>query len=388
MRYTILGLDGGATKIRGAILARTSDHDFFCDGTTEEILYRDCEGYQAGFQSVPILLQLEQMRQNNIVLSQEEETQGKAFIQAAFLVIERLYQRCEGNPCLIGVGMPGLKTSDARGIVAMANGPRIPGYAESLEFMLKQKNINLASPIARLGSDADYCGFGEMYSKEGKMKEGSNVYYLGIGTGVADAMKIQGELLPFDKAKGWIAKSWEMLGKEGKTFEKKISMSAIEEEYRQKSQGKSLHAGEIFQLASQKDPLAKGIIESVVAHLSHLIYDRIHTLALGGTTAQFADAKRISLQPNHPFISSHWDKIVLGQRMGHLWAKEEYQEFFQNAVYTALEQKILSLPEPFRSFYLEGENGRKNFLVASPLDIAPVLGAGICAYFMAKETVS
>ncbi len=378
MNYTILGLDGGATKIRGAVLECTSSHEFFCSSSIEEMVYRNCEGYNKEFQSVPILLQLEQFRGNQIVLTPEEKTQGEVFVNAALYVIDALYKKYPGKPCLIGIGMPGLKTNDGRGIGAMANGPRIPEYAKSLEEKLEKRGIPLFAPIANLGSDADYCGIGEVYSTQGQMRDGQNVYYLGIGTGVADAMKIQGQLLPFDKAKPWIAKSWEMLGKEGKTFEKKISMFAIEEAY--KTVDPCAHAGHVFDLALQGEAKAKEILESVVSHIVHLLYDRIYTLAVGGTTTQFADAKRAALIPNHPYAGLSWEKIVLGQRIGNLWLKKEYKAIFQNQVCKSLEKSILSLPEKFHSLYVKEGNLLENLLVASPLDIAPVLGAGISAY--------
>ena len=129
---------------------------------------------------------------------------------------------------IVGIGMPGLKTKNKRGIIALINGPRMPDYSQFIESRLLEANMSLVSPIAHLGSDADYCGLGEEYAENGLFKDVKNAYYLGGGTGVADAMKLNGKLVPFDNTKAWIAKTWEMKCDKNISLEKYASSSGIQ----------------------------------------------------------------------------------------------------------------------------------------------------------------
>ena len=58
-----------------------------------------------------------------------------------------------------------------------------------------------------------------------------NAYYLGGGTGAADALKLHGKLISFDKCKNWIAKTWEMSDKNGKSMEIYCSANGIQSIY-------------------------------------------------------------------------------------------------------------------------------------------------------------
>ena len=74
---------------------------------------------------------------------------------------------CARAKVRLGIGMPGLKTADGRGIAVMNSGPRIPDLADRLEGGLLASGLELLEPIARLGSDGEFCGVGEEYAADG-----------------------------------------------------------------------------------------------------------------------------------------------------------------------------------------------------------------------------
>ncbi|MFQ5490346.1 MAG: hypothetical protein ACE5GE_06445, partial [Phycisphaerae bacterium] len=205
----LIGVDGGATEVKA--------HTVCCDNLEAPSVFdlgpgkaaRKYERY-GDFQPLPIADQLTQRKSGRLELDDAERRQGDLWVQACIDAIADAASdsRCDG--LLIGVGMPGLKTDDGRGIDAINHGPRIPDYLEHLERGLSDRGIKLAAPIDVLGSDADYCGLGEQYASGGLFGDVDHAYYLGGGTGLADAMKLGGELIPFDRAAGWILKSWEM----------------------------------------------------------------------------------------------------------------------------------------------------------------------------------
>ena len=127
--------------------------------------------------------------------------------------------------------MPGMKTKDKHGISAIANGPRMPKYCQYIENKLEKNGIELLTPIDHLGSDADYCGLGEEFSSDGSFTNYKNSYYIGGGTGVADALKLNDKVTPFDQTKKWIAKTWEMKNDYGISMERYTSASGIQSIY-------------------------------------------------------------------------------------------------------------------------------------------------------------
>ena len=140
-------------------------------------------------------------------------------------------QRSDTNRVLIGIGMPGIKTRYGLGIAVLKNGPRITNYAVRLENEITLAGIELVQPINQIGSDAYYCGIGEEYAGEGSFRNVRNSYYLGGGTGAADALKLDGKVIPLDETKGWFVKTWEMKCPDGYSVEKYVSSSGIQSIY-------------------------------------------------------------------------------------------------------------------------------------------------------------
>jgi len=200
----LLGIDGGATKISGWIVDKQKKGFNLTDINVQK-KYSEYSSYSGKFKPVDIKVQLTEIN-TGINLTGNEKEQGLAYMNAASDVIINLAKYNPGVKLLIGIGMPGLKTNDKRGISALANGPRMPGFVDYIEGRLKEKGIDFIS-ISHLGSDADYCGIGEEYDIAGMFRDVENAYYLGGGTGVADAMKLRGELMTFDNMKSYARSS-------------------------------------------------------------------------------------------------------------------------------------------------------------------------------------
>ncbi|MDX1286416.1 MAG: hypothetical protein R3182_15475 [Draconibacterium sp.] len=235
----LIGIDGGATKVSAwEILFDENSATFSLGRANSTISYRKIDGYIPDFTPVDINVQLND-RFAEINPTSEEKQQAAVYVEACAQAIKGLSSTKGNSNVLVGIGMPGLKTEDNRGIAVVANGPRMINYSDKLEQRLKELNINLLSPINHLGSDADYCGIGENYSEEGIFRTCENAYYLGGGTGVADAMKLDGELVTFDNAREWMAKTWEMKSIEGLPLERVTSVSGIQKTFAELS-GKSV----------------------------------------------------------------------------------------------------------------------------------------------------
>jgi hypothetical protein len=226
--FALIGIDGGATEVR--------THHVVIEGSPPDAVFRLGEASASrtyervvGFRPVD---PAEQFRQRGAVqLSPVEVEQGRCYVRAACESVRDVARQLGQRRVLIGMGMPGLKTADGRGIEIINNGPRIPDFLDDLEQGLHDADLELAAPIFRLGSDADYCGMGEEYARDGMFRDVQNAYYLGGGTGLADAMKLMGRLVPFDEAKPWIQKAWQIPSSLGPTFEKLASAQGMSTVY-------------------------------------------------------------------------------------------------------------------------------------------------------------
>ena len=363
----IIGLDGGATKIRGTSLEINVEQKLIsAHKLPTDIIYN--EQWKKQFQIIPLQQQLQEFKENNIKLTDQEKEYGLIFIQSAAKLI---CQYSAHQPVRVGIGMPGIKTEDKKGIAVMANGPRIPKFLHTLTEILQQQNVYLENPIHCLGSDADYCGLGEEYHVHGQFRNTKNALYLGIGTGIADALKIQNKVLSLDNAP-WLPKSWEMVTGSGKTFEQMISMAGIARQYNGKT-GKNFNAGQIFERSLEHDSLAEQLVESAALHLAELFYDRMQILIFGTSQCYLLPARQRIL-PMCPYKEQFWNKIILGQRIAHIWKEDAYKNVFQDKVLQHLEDCMKQLPREYKNQY-----NIETLIQPSFLQEAPIFGAGISA---------
>ena len=388
----LIGIDGGATKVSAwEIVYNKSNSTFSLGKVNSTKSYRELNGYIPDFIPVDINTQLNE-RNSKIICNKEEQQQAAVYVEACSLAIHEIVKKTGRTTVMIGIGMPGLKTEDRRGIAVVANGPRMIDYSDLLEGKLKSLNINLAYPVNHLGSDADYCGIGENYSKDGLFRDCSDAYYLGGGTGVADAMKLDGKIVTFDNSKDWIAKTWEMKSIEGLSLERVTSVSGIQKTYAELAgksieelNSKDIYPLQISDLAGNGEEAAIKTYQVVNQNLARLLYERIVTLNRGWQKLfEFVNPNKPELSQQHTYLGKVFDTIIIGQRLGELFDYETGADIVKKPVLNQLNDLIQNsdiLPNRVKKHYKD-LNG---IIKTSKLREAPALGAGIDAFLTKVE---
>lgn len=397
---TIIGIDGGASKISAYIIEVSEDGKSFTFGKENSIKeYHNYPDFQLDFTPVSLPTQLEQIQNNNIVLTPAEIQQSKAYYDAFRDAISDIVKLTKAENVLIGIGMPGVKTTDKRGISAMSNGPRMPYFAAEIEQRLLAANIALATPISKLGSDADYCGIGEEYAENGAFRNIENAYYLGGGTGAADALKLHGKLISFDACNDWIAKTWEMCDKNGKSMEIYCSANGIQSVFSELAgiPQSELNKNKIYlehtlEFAAKDDRAAITTWQIISEKLADLLFERITTV-YGGWQNQFSfiNPNKPTLISNHKYRNILLDRIVIGQRLGKLFQNPLAQKYFEEPLMNNLAELISKsklLDERAKKHYLQSGKFNTKIIIASQLREAPALGAGIEAFVKFNELLS
>jgi len=392
--FTLIGIDGGATKVSAWLVKHNpSDDTFSLTGEHAQMSYSKIKGFIPDFKPLAVPQQLQERDEKNIKLTEAEIQQGNTFTESCARVIETLVSKLNDKPILVGIGMPGLKTEDRRGICVLANGPRIINYASCIEERLQAKNIRFAAPIAHIGSDADYCGIGEMYARDGSFRDISNAYYLGGGTGTADALRLRGKLVPFDQTNHWLAKTWELKNDLGKSLERYASASGLQFIYSEKCgiavdqlNRQKIFPPQIANRAVQGEKAAIATFKETSKYLALLLFERISTLYCGTQNLfEFVNPKRDALDQEHPYRLEVFHRLVIGQRMADLLKTRSGKEVLAKPIVKQLSRlidKSTCLLEKTKKHYLHGKQFREELLVLSPLREAPALGAGIDAYLV------
>jgi len=383
--FLTIGIDGGATEVKA--------HQIIIKGTLEKPIFElgkisAARKYKwvENIKFVEIKQQLAERAEGKTNLTEDEIKQGDNYIRATFEAIEEVVKKSRMKKVLIGMGMPGLKTDDKRGINCMANGAREPKFLEKLEKKLVETQINLVAPIPKLGSDADYCGIGEEYAGEGLFKDVKRAYYMGGGTGIADAMKLNGRLVPFDLTKEWIQKAWQILCAFGLTHEKIASAKSMNQlfmNYQRCLTDKEKEKGVFPEVEAVKgNPLAIYVLDTAACVLAELFFERIYTLKNGREQLSYRGEGYLALKKEHPYLGLLFDRLILGQRMGKLLSEPKYAKFFRKPLESYLATFISkSKDKKMISHYLDAKgNLKKNLLVASKLREAPAIGAAIDAF--------
>jgi hypothetical protein len=418
----LVGVDGGATEVKA--------HAVVCDDLEQARSFAlrpesASRVYQPlpDFVPVPVSEQLAQRGADRIILTPQETDQGRLWVRAAAQAIAEVARQCAASRVLVGMGMPGLKTPDGRGVNVINNGPRIPDYLKALEKELAAAGVELASRVAALGSDADYCGLGEEYAAGGLFRDVASAYYVGCGTGIADAMKLRGKLVAFDQARSWIQKSWQMPSALGPTFEKLISAAAVNRVYADLVEGtKEVAAGapagrksaaalrypEVA--AAAGDPVAAAWMDTAALVLAELIFERLWTIKNGRADAPHRGEVYAKLSPDHEYRGVLLDRVIIGQRVGQVYADPAYCGVFGDKVDAYLAAFVGGSDDTeMYAAYLTDTNGgeqrhggtkarrregveearsagppsparlKSRFVQASKLRAAPALGAAVAA---------
>ena len=386
--YIIIGIDGGGSKVSAGII-ESKDISTFTIKSLSQQYYNERSEFNSDFSPVAMDIQLNEYNTEEYNVTNDEVLQGKAIIESFHNSIINLNI---DKPILMGIGMVGLKTKDLRGIGAIANGPRIPNFCIQLEDALHKSNIHLHKPIQYIGSDADNCGIGEEYGKDGLFKDIQNGYYIGGGTGTADALKLKNELIPFDSISSWIAKSWEILNENNISMEQYTSLKGIQSIYSNYSEipinelcNESIYANEIFSRALKNEQAALLTCADITKYMSTLIVERVETI-FSGWQNKFGllNPKHSLLINNHPYKNNLLERIIIGQGLGKLFHLSKNTPLLWNPLHNNIYdmiQKSRVLPSEAKKFLFENGTLKKGFIMTSNLDNSALLGAGVTAIY-------
>ena len=386
----LIGVDGGATEVRA--------HAVACDDPASPLSFelRPASAWRRyeripGFEPLPAAEQLAQRDAEKIELTAKETEQAGVWVTAATEAVTEVAEQCAARRVLIGVGMPGLKTPDSRGLCVVNNGPRILDYLDRLERGLRAAGVEPVSPVAALGSDADYCGLGEQYAAGGLFRDVDNGY-VGCGTGIADAMKLRGKLLPFDRARSWIMKSWQIASALGPTFENLVSARSLNQVYANLASvapAGNRSFGFPEAKAAANEPLAVAWMNTAALVLAELIFERMETIRNGRKESPHRGEAYLSLDRAHQFRGTLLDRVIIGQRLGQIYADTRFRAVLAERMDAYLAAFIAeSGNAEMRARYLEGGRLRPGFLCASKLRAAPALGAAIAAVHALRNTTA
>ena len=282
----LAGIDCGATKVMvqsGTYCSKTSK---ISPGSIyHELHYSDHPGWNFNFKPIPLKIQKNEYQSSNISLTNEEIDQGNVMIETIVSSIKII------EDYKIGLCFPGLKSHE--GVVVMANGPRIPNLTHHI------------NPVKNILNDSDCCVIGELKSTIGMMQDTENGIYIGGGTGIADGIILNGEILNITNTVG-VPRCWEISASSNETVETLLSPAGIIKRYNE-----------------QNNTDVK-----VLADLIHKKgFNRIMDDALGAFLKLVEVRERFFKSQNEEIKD-----IVIGQRLGKFFNDlgEKYLERFQS----------------------------------------------------------
>ena len=246
----IVGIDCGATKVMVQTAFFDRKLNRVTPGNTHfEYSYSDHSNWNENFLPVNLDIQRSEYSDGSISLTEAEINQGDVIIETIQKAIS------DNNTDSAGLCFPGIK--DDKGVVIMANGPRIPDLVERIEG------------IESLFNDSDCCVLGEWKSTVGKMQDCKNAVYIGGGTGIADGIILDGKLIDFNRTEE-AKRSWELQLPDG-SVESQLSPAGMI------NRNNKLFGSNINSLVelSESDG-CRAIFEKAIEALSFLIKDRIN----------------------------------------------------------------------------------------------------------------
>ena len=279
----LLGIDCGGTKVLAQSASFDSETGLVSPGEFHlEVNYTDSPNWNPNFIPIHLDLQRQEFSERNIFLTEPEMDQGDVIVET----IQNVIFKSESDS--IGLCFPGIKND--RGVVIMANGPRIPDLLERIP------------EIDSLYNDSDCCVVGEWKSTIGKMKNAKNSVYIGGGTGIADGIILNGELIDFNERDD-VKRSWELIMENGQSVESCLSPKGMIDQWNFSNKHKVITLDQL-----SKNENSKLIFNKAIIAFSYLIQNRI----------QF-------FRSNNSII----EKIVMGQRLGMFMADSKLRSMVE-----------------------------------------------------------
>ena len=279
----LLGIDCGGTKVLAQSASFDSETGLVSPGEFHlEVNYSDSPNWNPNFIPIHLDLQRQEFSERNIFLTEPEMDQGDVIVET----IQNVIFKSESDS--IGLCFPGIKNDC--GVVIMANGPRIPDLLERIP------------EIDSLYNDSDCCVVGEWKSTIGKMKNAKNSVYIGGGTGIADGIILNGELIDFNERDD-VKRSWELIMENGQSVESCLSPKEMIDQWNFSNKDKVITLDQL-----SKNENSKLIFNKAIIAFSYLVQNRI----------QF-------FRSNNSII----EKIVMGQRLGMFMADSKLRSMVE-----------------------------------------------------------
>jgi hypothetical protein len=208
-----IGLDVGGSGAR-ALTAERAEGRWAAQAPPLEFVWDD------DFRPVPLREQLAYPGE----LTALEEVCGS---QRVRLLAEWVSSVASGRSFRLGVCAPGLKTSDGLGIQAWRNGPRRLTFLRDLERSIRGAGGEVVGPLAPLCPDSLACALGESRGGEGALREISNGLCVSGGSGVGEALLVDGSCFALDELEPPLPRAWELAGGDGGSLEDRVAPGRV-----------------------------------------------------------------------------------------------------------------------------------------------------------------
>ena len=281
------GIDCGATKIMAQSVLYDSKSQIIMPGHLRyEYNYSESSLWNPSFKPIPLEIQRTELKSGILNIQESENIQASAIIDTIKQLISKLKTKD------FALCYPGIKSNS--GIVLMANGPRIPDLTDQIP------------ELNNIYHDSECCILGEINSTIGRIRRTKNAIYIGGGTGIADGLILNNNIIDFNKEND-LKRSWEIYLTSNTTVESNLSPNGMLAKW---NQSNSKITKTLFDL--EKETKSKPIFEEASDAFSFLI------------------RKRISFFNRH---NAQIEKIVIGQRLG------EFLEICQKNIRFLFESK-------------------------------------------------
>ena len=266
----LIGIDCGASKVLIQSAKINPNRTIISKGRyCKEYVYSSHPDWDPNYQPTPIDVQIKENNNQSILIRRAERRQGDIIVA----LLQDIIANMSGSQ--IGICFPGIK--DDNGVTILANGPRIP------ELLTKLNKVDT------LYNDSDCCITGELVSNIGKMNDIRNGVYIGGGTGIADGILLNGNVINLNNDKS-PKKSWELILPQGASVESYLSPGGMLKNHNIKYKTKITSLEELSTSRYFEETLSNAITA-----FDYLLHDRLE------------------------FFKKHKqniEKIVIGQRLG------------------------------------------------------------------------
>lgn len=372
-----IGVDGGATEVKVheiLVLEREAGVRLDLGPASASVLY----DHVARFQPVPMAQQILEAQRGELQLSAAELEEGRQVLDAFVRALTSVAEQSGRRRVRIGICLPGGKSSDGRGVIVMRNGPRLPNFLPELEAALLRAELELAAPIPALLSDGDACAHGENLALGGLLAEVPNGYYLGGGTGLAEAFKLEGQVVGMDALRPWLRKAWQFEDPHARSFEDLASARGINERYAERVGGPERVGSEEYPEARVPlgDPDAEAVLREAGETVARLFFARCVALQSAEKLPRVRGAERAPRSAFKLKPGCVLQRVVIGQQLGRLVADPALSAVLREPLEAELARLILESGDGWLAQnYLEGRAIRPGLIAPSLLRAAPALGA-------------